>query len=104
MQYRLQIIFDHAIQNIEITSQEKINIPELFPSVSAKWSPAITTRKNIIMKLLQDNRFSVKEEDNVLHIEDILSIEPPYNPESCKCTNSIILTRIQDILKRANIE
>ncbi|XP_012217834.1 gem-associated protein 6-like [Linepithema humile] len=102
-QYRLQIIFDHAIQNMKITSEEKINIPELFPSISAKFSPAtITTRKNIVMKLLQDNRFPVKEEDNVLQIEDTLSIEPPYYPENCNCTNSIILTRIQNILRRVN--
>lgn len=64
----------------------------------------ITKRKNIVMQLLLENRFPVKEEGDVLQIEDTVSIEPPYYPENCACTNSIILSRIQGILRRVDDE
>ncbi|XP_029663482.1 gem-associated protein 6-like isoform X2 [Formica exsecta] len=102
-QYRLKIIFNHAIKNIEVISKTKKIVPELFQP--AKLSQAtVTKRKDIIIQLLLDNRFPVKEENDVLLIEDTVSIEPPYYPENCTCTNSIILTRIQNILMRVNIE
>ncbi|XP_072747292.1 gem-associated protein 6 [Anoplolepis gracilipes] len=102
-QYRLKIIFNHAIKNIEVISKTEKIMPELF--LPAKLSQAmITKRKGIIMQLLLDNRFPVKEKNDVLLIEDSISIEPPYYLENCTCTNSIILTRIQNILTRVNIE
>lgn len=103
MQYRLKIIFNHAIKNIEVISETEKILPELF--LPAKLSQAmVTKRKSIVMQLLLDNRFPVKEENDVLLIEDTISIEPPYYPENCICTNSIILTRIQNILTRVNVE
>lgn len=105
MQYCVKIIFSHAIKNIEVTMEAKIFVPELFVSSSTKLSQTmVTKRKNIVMQLLLDNRFPVKEEDGILLIEDTVSIEPPYYPENCTCTNSIILNKIQNILTRVNVE
>ncbi|KAL6420833.1 hypothetical protein ACFW04_014372 [Cataglyphis niger] len=102
-EYRLKIIFDHAIKNIEAVSKTIKIVPELF--LPAKLSQTmVTKRKNIIMQLLLDNRFLVKEENDILLIEDNVSIEPPYYLENCRCTNSIILTKIQNILMHVNIE
>lgn len=102
-QYRLKIIFNHAIKNMEVISETEKILPELF--VPAKLSQEmVTKRKGIVLQLLLDNRFPVKEENDILMIEDTLSIEPPYYPENCICTNSIILTKIQNILIRANIQ
>lgn len=102
-QYRLKIIFNHAIKNIEVISKTERFVPELF--LPAKLSQTIITkRKNIVMQLLLNNRFPVKEENDILLIEDSVSIEPPYYPENCTCTNSIILTRIQNILTHVNTE
>lgn len=96
-------MFDHAIKNIEAISKTVKIVPELF--LPAKLSQAtVTKRKDIVMQLLLDNRFPVKEENDILLIEDNVSIEPPYYPENCMCTNSIILTKIQNILMRVNIE
>jgi len=104
-QYRVKIIFSHAIKNVEVTSEAKTFVPELFLSLPAKLSQMmVTKRKNIVMQLLLDNRFPVKEEDGILLMEDTVSIEPPYYPENCTCTNSIILSKIQNILTRANVE
>ncbi|EZA48986.1 Gem-associated protein [Ooceraea biroi] len=104
-QYKLKIISGHAIENIEVTSEAKTDVPELFLPVNTKLSlTAMTKRKNIVMQLLLDNRFPVREEGDALVIENIMSIDPPYYPENCACTNSIILSRIQNILTRASVE
>lgn len=88
---------------MEVISETEKILPELF--VPAKLSQEmVTKRKGIVLQLLLDNRFPVKEENDILMIEDTLSIEPPYYPENCICTNSIILTKIQNILIRANIQ
>ncbi|XP_012529772.1 gem-associated protein 6 [Monomorium pharaonis] len=103
MQYRLKIIFNHSIKNVQVTSEAKTFVPELFSCV--KLSEAmLTKRKDVVMQLLLENRFPVKEEDGILFIEDTVSIEPPYYPENCTCTNSIILNKVQNILNHANVE
>lgn len=104
-QCHLKIIFDHAIKNVEVTSDAETLVPELFSLSPAKLPPMmVTKRKNIVMQLLLDNRFPVKEENGILLIEDTVSIEPPYYPENCICTNSIILNKLQSILTHVNIE
>lgn len=104
-QHNLKIISGHAIKNIEVTSELKTTMPELFRSSITKIAQTtVSKRKNSVMQLLLDNRFSVKEEDDILLIEDIVRVEPPYFPENCTCTNSIILNRIQNILTRVNVE
>lgn len=104
-QYRLKIIFNHAVKNVEITSEAEMLVSELFSLSPAKLSPVmVTKRKNIVMQLLLDNQFPVKEEDGILLIENTVSIEPPYYLENCFCTNSIILNKLQSILRHVNIE
>jgi len=104
-QYKLQIISGHAIENIEVISEAKTAVPELFLSLNRKFSlTTIAKRKCIVMQLLLENRFPIREEGDILMIENIMSIEPPYYPENCICTNSIILGRIQNILTHANVE
>lgn len=104
-QYRLKIILNHAIKNVEVTSEAEMFVPELFSVSSAKFSQVmVTKRKNIVMQLLLDNRFPVKEKDGILLIKDTVTIEPPYYPENCTCTNSIILNKLQNILTNVNFE
>ncbi|EFN79897.1 gem-associated protein 6 [Harpegnathos saltator] len=97
--YSLKIVSGHSVKNIEIISAEERIVPELFlPSCTNFSQAAITNRKNTIKQLFLENRFSVKEEGDILKIEDTVTVEPPYYPQNCKCTNSIILSRIQNIL------
>lgn len=101
--YSLKIISGHSIKNIEITSEGEKILPELFlPSYTKISQATITERKNIIKHLLLKNRFPITEEGDILKIEDTVTIEPPYYPENCICTNSIILNRIQNILTCIN--
>lgn len=64
----------------------------------------LSIRRVEIKKLFTHNRFPVIENNDVLEIEGMLFIEPPYNLENCICTNPIILNRVYDILSQLNIE
>lgn len=98
--YNLQIVFGHAIQNIELISQAETHLPELFQTSTDKFSPSdLKKRKNIVKQYLLENRFPVTDVNDILYIEDSVSIKPPYDAEHCICTNSIILSRIQNILR-----
>ncbi|XP_076763253.1 gem-associated protein 6 [Xylocopa sonorina] len=98
----LKIVFGHAIKSITICSDKPCKLPELqFMNAPTKiFRSTLAERKYAVRKLLEENRFPVKEENNILTIENVLSIKPPYESADCVCTNSIILARIQNLLSR----
>ncbi|XP_043251773.1 gem-associated protein 6-like [Colletes gigas] len=97
----LKIVFGHAIKNIKIRSDKPHDLPELFMNAPTNLlQSSLEERKNAVIKMLQENRLSVKEDEDILTIENVLSIKPPYEPNDCVCTNSIILGRIQNLLAR----
>ncbi|XP_012271829.1 gem-associated protein 6 isoform X2 [Orussus abietinus] len=99
---RLKVILGHAVETIEVSSEPGRIIPELFAAPTIKMSqPELAERKRAVKELLSNNRFPVEEENDVLRIKGVLSIEPPYVPASCICTNEIILRRIQSLLSQA---
>lgn len=100
----LKIVFGHAIKSIEICSSEPCRLPELFTNTPTNiLQTTVEERKSAVIKLLQENRFPVKVQNDILTIENVLSIKPPYEPADCICTNSIILQRIQNLLSRIQI-
>ena len=101
--YRMKIILGHSVKNVEVSSDPETVIPELFSTPFTKVSEtAISERKNAVKNLLLENRFPVTEDNEILRIEDALSIEPPYELHNCICNNSIILDRIQTLLSTIN--
>ncbi|XP_014469801.1 PREDICTED: gem-associated protein 6-like [Dinoponera quadriceps] len=101
--YNLKIISGHSIKSIEVISETDRNVPDLFLLSSTKVSQEkVTERKNTIKQLLLEKRFPIREEGDVLKIEDSVVIEPPYFPENCTCANSIIFNRIKSILTCIN--
>lgn len=75
-------------------------MPELFQvSINQLSLSDITKRKNIVKQYLLENRFPVTDINDILYIEDSVSIKPPYDTEHCESTNAIILNRIQNILR-----
>lgn len=90
----------HAVKKIDLFSEAEIIIPELFsPSMTRNLSETkIIERKNAIKKLLNEHRIPFTEDNDVLQIEDVLAIKPPYELENFICTNRNVLTRIQKIL------
>ncbi|KAK2576021.1 hypothetical protein KPH14_007373 [Odynerus spinipes] len=98
--YNLQLVFGHAIKEIEYTTKTKTHIPELFQNSTDQFSLSdLTKKKNIVKQHLLENRFPVTDVNDILYIEDSVSIKPPYTADHCVCTNSIILSRIQNILR-----
>ncbi|XP_053996463.1 gem-associated protein 6-like [Hylaeus anthracinus] len=98
---RLKIVFGHAIKNIKIDSDKPCKLPELFINTPRNLpQSSLEERRNVVIKMLQKNRFSVKKEEDILTIENVLSIKPPYEPNDCICSNSIILGKIQNLLSR----
>ncbi|XP_060814326.1 gem-associated protein 6-like [Bombus pascuorum] len=103
-QNNLKIVFGHAIKNIEISPNQLCELPQLFMNAPTSiLRSTVEKRKSAVIKLLQENRFPVKEQNDILTIENVLSIKPPYEPADCICDNSIILGRIQNLLSRIQI-
>lgn len=97
--YRMKIIMGHAVKNIELSSDPVTIIPELFcPSMTNLSEKNLIERKNAIKKLLDENRVPFTEDNDIIQIEDVLAIKPPYQLENFVCNNRNVLIRIQTIL------
>ena len=63
----------------------------------------LAKRRRELIEWLTLNRVPVTEcssEDSaVLSVMGVLFVEPPYDPECCRCSNEIILDRIQKLIK-----
>lgn len=62
----------------------------------------ICKRKRELVEWLTKNRIPVSEslEDSaILSVMGVLFVEPPYDPDCCRCSNEIILDRIQKLIR-----
>lgn len=102
--FNAKVLVGHSIDKIELTTNAGMNLPEFFPMTQLNLSPIqLTERKEAIKKLMIEKRLSIKDNNGVLIIENMLSIEPPYQIENCICSNAIIMSRIQNILQTEKI-
>lgn len=97
---KVAIIPQHAIKNIVLGQ----NFVEKF-AVRTETNKVQTTgvleeKKKNLVKWLKDNLIEVVEDGDLLRISDYVSIEPPYDIDHCYCTNTVILERLQNIIKR----
>lgn len=99
---QLKVLIGHAVQKIEVLSSSEVaDPPQLFQQAISEISERnVTERKKAVMSLLEENRLPVKEIDQALHIEGVVSIRPPYGIDDCVSTSPIILTRIHNILSQ----
>lgn len=93
-----------SIESTSLCSGPEMSVPNLFLS-SGKHLPesVVLRRKNAVKELLIENRFPVEENDNILNIQGIVSIEPPYDEEHCISTNEIVLLRIQQLISNIDV-
>ncbi|XP_011311564.1 gem-associated protein 6 [Fopius arisanus] len=93
------ILMGGSIKSIEILENSEDSLPEFFLQEKPEMSKAdIQLKKEELKKLLMDNRIPVVDDNDVLTIQDVVSLEPPY--DSCLCANPIIMSRIQGILSQ----
>lgn len=62
----------------------------------------LAKRKGDLTEWLTRNRVPVSEcseNSAVLSVMGVLLVEPPYDPECCKCSNEIVLDRIQKLIR-----
>lgn len=103
---KLTYILGHAITRVVQEENggpcpAKINFIELGNSKEYS-EDEILKRKGDLIEWLTKNRIPVTEssEDNaVLSVMGVLLVEPPYDPESCRCGNEIVLDRIQKLIR-----
>ena len=59
-------------------------------------------RKEDLMDWLSRNRVPVSEYSEnsaLLSVMGVLLVEPPYGPDCCRCSNEIVLDRVQKLIK-----
>ena len=59
-------------------------------------------RKEDLMDWLSRNRVPVSdysENSALLSVMGVLLVEPPYGPDCCRCSNEIVLDRVQKLIK-----
>lgn len=103
----LKVILGHAVKNIQVLRKEEYEFPGLFPvnsfSIQKLTQSACEHRKALVKEFFVANRFPITEDGEVLLIEDVVAINPPYTVENCVSTNSIVLSRVQTLLERINV-
>jgi len=100
-------IFSHAIVDAQFAEdssessalEDAISGDEPVP-ISVSWSPeAISSQKERVTGLLVKHHLPVVEDNNVLVVMGILSIDPPYLASNCRCKNGIVLNRVRKLLE-----
>ncbi|KAK0181782.1 hypothetical protein PV327_004032 [Microctonus hyperodae] len=103
--FHVKVIVGHSINNIQMISNSTLHLPQFFNLAYHPMTDVeLSDRRKEIKKLFAQNRFPVTEHNDILEIENMLFIEPPYNLENCICTNPIILNRVYNILSQLNID
>lgn len=103
----LSFVMGHAVKDVDIihASEVEEHCPDFDKIVRTRkacsYSDEDLRRRKLELKTwLEKNRLQVTEKDGeVLSVLGVLSIEPPYEMDCCRCSNEIILDRIQRLIK-----
>ncbi|XP_043277375.1 gem-associated protein 6-like [Venturia canescens] len=98
---RLKFVIGHAVQKVDVLSEELGQLPQLFqehtPGIS---KAAIMGRKQAVLNILLENRFPVQENGDIIEMENVFTIKPPYAPEDCISMQPLVLTSLHKILSQ----
>ncbi|XP_049640232.1 gem-associated protein 6 [Suncus etruscus] len=108
-------IMGHAVRSVTADTEAELDgdgreqetLARLFesPDFSEAYSPELLEkRKGSLKTWLEKNHVPVAELGDApsrLCVAGALTVEPPYRPEDCSCANEIILSRIQDLIRRS---
>lgn len=96
----LNIISRHAIKNIVLGQNFIEKFAFKATTNDGQTTGVLEEKKLNLVKWLKDNLIEVVVDGDLLRISDYVSIEPPYDIDHCYCTNTVILERLQNIIKR----
>ena len=101
----LSFVMGHAVQCARATTKAGELCPDfdriLKTGTTSSYSDEqLRLRKSELKVWLERNRLPVTEkEGEVLCVLDVLRVEPPYEMDCCRCSNEIILDRIQRLIR-----
>lgn len=102
----IKVVMKHSIESMEklpeSLSDEKIDFDNSFLKSSIS-IVSTENQKNKVKNWLERNMVPVSENKNIL-VLDNLEIHPPYGPEQCYSTNAIVMSRVQDLLRKMPIQ
>jgi len=102
---KLTFVLGHAILRVALEESEgRPRMTDFLEAEKAKKysQDDLNTRKTELVEWLTKNRIPVTEslEDSaILSVMGVLFVEPPYDPDCCRCSNEIILDRIQKLIR-----
>lgn len=101
----ITFIMGHSVKLIARTEhdghQESIKFMDSFVNRDNKLysKDELIDKKEKLKDWLSKNRIPVQEKDDRLHVMGLLWIEQPYDSESCRCTNEIVLNRVRNLIE-----
>nr|CAD7454155.1 unnamed protein product [Timema tahoe] len=97
---RLLLFPEHNIHSLDIcTKNSPAQLQQLFAPSTTAWNEE--TAQIQLCKLkdwLKANRIPIEEDGNILKLQDVLEIHPPYKVENCVSSNEVVLGRIQGLI------
>ncbi|KAH3765490.1 gem associated protein 6 [Pelomyxa schiedti] len=102
-------VFSSTIQHMEVVSGSKCTLDLTGDDISVLWRTpnlvsveSLNNRKQALLQLLSEQRINFEEKEGgaVDVLGGALKIEQPYTPNSCYSSNSLLLERMQTLLRR----
>lgn len=100
---QLDIVFSQAIKEmvVEEGGRSIKSFALKVPVEDIRETPVDSVeKKQKLVNWLRENGIEVMEDGALLKISDYVTIEPPYDLEHCYCANTVVLERLQKIIKR----
>lgn len=103
---KLTFVLGHAISLVVLEESEGPR-PQMADFLGAEKTrefsqDELLKRKGELVEWLTKNRIPVTEnleDSSILSVMGVLFVEPPYDPDCCRCSNEIILDRIQKLIR-----
>ncbi|KAB5558882.1 hypothetical protein PHYPO_G00022360 [Pangasianodon hypophthalmus] len=101
----VRVVLGHAVRDVQLLragdEDTERKMRSLFiPTGSQEFSTEeLVERKKDLRAWLEKNLIPVTEEEDVLHVANVLTISAPYGPEQCSSSNEIILARVQSLVE-----
>nr|CAD7403122.1 unnamed protein product [Timema cristinae] len=97
---RLLLFPEHNIHSLDICNKNSpAQLQQLFAPSTTAWNKEMAEIQLCKLKdWLKANRIPIEEDGNILKLQDVLEIHPPYKVENCVSTNEVVLGRIQGLI------
>jgi len=101
----LNVIMGSSVKSITVINEDTETHRAHLDQLTASNEPEISEkelqiRKDRVKLWLSKNRIPFQEDsEGKLNIMDALTLEPPYQPNSCSSANAIVLGKIQGLIK-----